>query len=404
MNESTLKRKAWAIMLIVFFAGIALAWAQNKVVPVIDVIQSGFSVSMAQAGWISSVFCVMGIILAFPAAGLMRKLGIKWCGVAAIGATIAGTALGVFADSYALIMASRVIEGFGVGLIAVLAPAIITMWFAPEKRGLPMGVWGAWQMVAQSGTFLLVGGLTGLFNGWQGMWWAGLVLLGASILLYVWQVKAPPATYNHADLEDSSVSMFKVLKYPAVWMITAVAFVFCVACFGWVTWIATYWSEQGGIDFELANSIVGWLYMAEILIVVGEGFLLDKVKSRKRFGIVFSVLYGVLLLSAFIVPPSFAWIVVFACIYPFLEGAICTVFWTICPQTTPDPRLGAAALATMVIGMNIGMMVGPPLVGGIIEAVGWAPASIVIGIAGGLCAVFFALTQLYNAKGEKIKG
>jgi len=406
MNENEvrkMKRRAWVIMLIVFLAGIAMAWAQNKVVPVIDSVQIDLMIGKTEAGWISSIFCVMGIILSLPAAGMMRKFGVKKTGILAIGSTIIGTLIGIFAPTAALLMISRVIEGFGLGLISVLAPAVISMWFASEKRGLPMGIWGAWQMVAQAGTFLFAGSICDAFGGWKGMWWVGLILLVVSIFLYTWKVTPPPAEYNHADSEDNSINLFSVMKYRSVWMIALVAMFFTIACFGWATWTASYWSEVGGLDFNFANSIVGWVYIAEIFIVIFEGWLLDKIKSRKRFGIILALLYGVLLFFAFNVS-EFAGILVIACIYPFLEGAICTVFWTICPQTTPDPRLGAAALAVMVIGLNIGMMLGAPIAGAMIENFGWGAASIVNGIAGLLCAVFFALIQLYNEKGEKIKG
>ncbi len=406
MSESemkALKRKAWTIMLIVFLSGIALAWAQNKVVPVIEMLQIDMGLDKAAAGWVSSIFSVMGIVLALPAAGMMRKMGVKLTGVVAIGATIVGTVMGVFSSSATLLILSRVVEGLGLGLISVLAPAVISMWFAPKQRGLPMGIWGAWQMVAQAGTFLFAGNIIGAFNGWKGMWWVGLVLLLLSIVLYLAQVKAPPSEYNYADSEDSSVSMLTVFKYKSVWMILLVAFFFCMACFGWATWQASFWSEVGGIDLDLANSIVGWIYVAEIFVVVLEGFILDKIKSRKLFGIVLSALYGVLLLFSFF---NTQWIgvLVFACIYPFLEGAVCTVFWTITPQVTPKPSLSAAALAVLVIGMDAGMMLGPPVTGAIIETMGWGAASVEIAICGILVAVFFALTQLYGENGEKIKG
>lgn len=402
-EPKSLRTKAWVIMLIVFLAGIALAWAQNKVVPVIDVVQIDLSLDMTTAGWVSSIFSVMGIVLALPAAGMVKKMGVKLTGILALGASIIGTLIGIFAPNAAILMVSRVIEGFGVGLISVLAPAVISMWFAPAGRGLPMGIWGAWQMVAQAGTFLFAGNIIGMFDGWMGMWWVGLILLVISIALYAWQVRKPPAEYNYADSEDTDVSIFEVFKYRSVWMIMLVAFFFCLACFGWVTWQATYWTEFAGLDFDFANNIIGWVYVAEIFIVIGEGAILDKIKSRKRFGIILSALYGILLFFAFF-NTEWIGILIFAIIYPFLEGAVCTVFWTITPQTTPKPALAAAALAALSIGMNAGMMIGPPLAGAIIENLGWGAGSIWIGISGLLIAVFFALTQLYGENGEKIKG
>ena len=171
------------------------------------------------------------------------------------------------------------------------------------------------------------------------------------------------------------MSIFEVFKYRSVWMIMLVAFFFCLACFGWVTWQATYWTEFAGLDFDFANNIIGWVYVAEIFIVIGEGAILDKIKSRKRFGIILSALYGILLFFAFF-NTEWIGILIFAIIYPFLEGAVCTVFWTITPQTTPKPALAAAALAALSIGMNAGMMIGPPLAGAIIENLGWGAGSI----------------------------
>ena len=402
-RPANLKRKAWEIMLIVFLGGIALAWAQNKAVPVLADLQDFFTIDLVTASWISSIFSVCGIVLALPAAGMMRKMGLKVSGIVAIGVTIIGTVLGLFAGNAAILMASRVVEGLGLGLISVIAPAVISMWFAPEERGLPMGIWGAWQMVAQAGTFLFAASIIGAFGDWHGLWWVGLILLILGIVLYVAQVKAPPAEYNYADSEDTSVSMMSVFKYKSVWMILLVAFFFCMACFGWCTLQPTYWSEVAGLDLDTANAIEGWIYVAEMFIVIGEGALLNKIKNRKKFGIVMAVIYGVLLIFAFN-NTSFVGILIFSICYPFLEGATCTVFWTITPQTTPKPQLSAAALAVLVMGMDAGMMLGPPVTSAIIESFGWGAASIEIAICGLLIAVFFALTQLYDENGKKIKG
>lgn len=400
----SLKGRAWAIMLIVFLAGIAMAWAQNKVVPVIDIVQVQLNVGMSVAGWISSIFCVMGIVLALPAAGMMRKMGVKASGILALGATIIGTLIGIFAPNEVVLLISRVIEGFGLGLISVIAPAVISMWFRPEERGLPMGIWGAWQMVAQAGTFLFAGNILGLFGGdWKGLWWVGLILLIGSIVLYAIMVTKPPAEYNHADSEDTSVSMFEVFKYKSVWMMLFVSFFFCMACFGWCTWQASYWAEQGFVDMDTANSIIGWIYVAEMIIVVFEGALLDKIKRRRTFGIILGALYGILLFTAFTLTNNFAVTIVYAIIYPFLEGAICTVFWTITPQCTPKPQLAAAALSVLVIGMDCGMLIGAPFTGFMVETFGWAAASIEIGICGLLIALFYFLVKLYDENGNVIK-
>ena len=37
-------------------------------------------------------------------------------------------------------LASRFIEGAGIGLITIVAPAAIAIWFPAEMRGTPLGI------------------------------------------------------------------------------------------------------------------------------------------------------------------------------------------------------------------------------------------------------------------------
>lgn len=402
-DAKKLKKKTWVVTLVAVFAGVAMAWSQNKLPPVIANVMSTFDISMTTAGWLSSIFCVMGIVMAIPAAALITKWGYRVCGVIALGAGILGGILGLIAPNVTILMLSRLFEGIGVGLIAVIVPSIVTMWFPPEKRGLPMGIWGSYQMIAQAMAFLLAATLLNLLD-WHGMWWFGLFLLVLSLLLYIWKIATPPAQYNHGAGEtEEKVNVLNALKFRSVWSLFFIALFFCIGCFGWCTWAAVYLNQEMGLDLEWANTIVGIIYIIEIGAVIFEGWLLDKVKSRKVFGIVIALLYCFILYVAFRLP-SAGWVFLFMIIYPFLEGGICTTFWTITPQAVKTPALSGGALAVLVIGMNIGMVLGPPLAGYFIENYSWQTTTIPLAMAALICALLFVTVQLYNEKGEKIKG
>lgn len=128
--------KAWVIVIIAFLGGLALASAQNKVPPVIDVVMADFGIGETDAGWLTSVFTIMGMVTALPASYLMKKLGAKKVGVIALACAAVGSAAGTFCTDFALLMATRVLEGVGVGMIAVVGPAIIAMWF-PRGKARP---------------------------------------------------------------------------------------------------------------------------------------------------------------------------------------------------------------------------------------------------------------------------
>lgn len=137
------KITAWVVTIAIFLTGVSLAYAQNKVSPVIPVFMDVFSIDMTTAGWLSSVFSIVAMISALPAAWIIGRLGSRKCGLIAIICALIGSALGILSGSIEILMVvSRVIEGIGVGIISVIAPALVSMWFPAQKRGAPMGLWG----------------------------------------------------------------------------------------------------------------------------------------------------------------------------------------------------------------------------------------------------------------------
>ena len=105
--------RAWLMVLALFVTGIAMAYAQNKVMAIIPLVQADLNVGAQVAGWISSIFVVLGIIMAFPAVGIVRKLGLFKSGLISIIITLVGGMLGFFAPEQYTLLASRVLEGFG---------------------------------------------------------------------------------------------------------------------------------------------------------------------------------------------------------------------------------------------------------------------------------------------------
>src|SRR5512134_3905855 len=129
------KRKAWAAMLAVYLAGVAVALNLSKVPPVMQVLIEQLNVDTTTGGWLMSAFAVAGLILGLPAAVMLGRWGPKISGMIALGCTILGSTLGALATGPAGLLAGRAVEGVGMGLITVVAPAVISMWFPPEQRG-----------------------------------------------------------------------------------------------------------------------------------------------------------------------------------------------------------------------------------------------------------------------------
>lgn len=369
-------KKAWIVALATILAGIALALVQNKVAPCMLVLQEALDIDMATAGWLSSVFSLVGIVIAIPAAVILNKVGPKKGGIIALGCAIVGTLIGLFVENTAVLMISRVIEGMGVGLMSVIGPAVIAMWFPEAKRGLPMSIWAVYQMCAQAIMFFLGAVLTTNF-GWQGMWWFGLAACVVALVFYVVCVKSPRPEESYADVESEDVSIAEGIKSPFPWLMSLVTMLFCIACFGFVNWVATCWTDIYGWSLDEANNWVACFSLGAVVAALVWGSILNRVKNQKLFGSVMLFLYGVVVIWGMVIGNPML-IVPFVIVYAFADAGFPCVLWTLTALTVKKPELGGVALGIVSIGFNLGILLGPPIIGAVAQSAGWTVAAIVM--------------------------
>ena len=391
-------KRAWIVALATIFAGIALALVQNKVAPCMTTLQGAFGIDMATAGWLSSLFSLVGIVMAIPASIVLNKLGPKKGGIIALACAVLGSLIGVMTTSIPVLMATRVIEGVGVGLISVIGPSIIAMWFPEAKRGLPMSIWAAYQMGAQAIMFFLGGVLTTNF-GWQGMWWFGLAACIVALVFYVLCVKSPRPEDSYADVESEDVSLAEGMKSPYAWIMSGVTMLFCIGCFGFVNWIATCWSQIFGMSEGDANMWVGYFSLGGVIAAVIVGALLNRIRNRKLFGAIALALFGIVSVWGMNMGnPMF--LLPFVIIYPFVDASFPCVLWTMTAQTVKKPELAGVALGVVSIGFNLGILLGPPIIGAVVDAAGWVVASWVILAVCVAAAVLLMFVRQYAADGS----
>jgi MFS family permease len=391
-------RQAWIVAAATVLAGIALALVQNKVAPAMGTLQEAFNIDMATAGWLSSLFSLVGIVIAIPAAIILNKVGPKKGGIVALACAIGGSLIGVLTIDTTILMISRIVEGMGVGLISVIGPSIIAMWFPETKRGLPMSIWGAYQMGAQAIMFFLGGVLTTNF-GWQGIWWFGLIACVVALAFYLVCVKSPRPEESFADVESTNVSIVDGMKSASSWLAALATMLFSLGCFGFVNWVATYWSETFNWSIDEANIWVGYFSIAAVFAAVIIGAILNKLKNRKLFGMAALVAYG---LAGFwgmsMVGPEL--LILFVIIYGFVDAGFPCVLWTVTPQTVKKPELAGVALGVVSLGFNLGVLLGPPVIGAVVQSFGWNAGAWVILIVCVLGMAVFALCKTYYAEGN----
>ncbi len=370
-----------------FLASITVAINQFKVPPVMQVLMADLGVDMATGGWLSSAVGVAAMVLAIPGAFILLRLGLRATGVIALGCTIVGSLAGALAPNATALLVGRLIEGGGTGLIAVVAPAAISAWFEPRRRGLPMGIWASWVPVGNVIMFNLAHPLLNAF-GWRGIWWFGALAGAVALVVYGLVVGEPPAEAKPEPLPARAAG--RLLLNPAAWLLALAFAAFGFSLLGYNTWAPTYLNEAFQIGGGAASAYASLMFLAAIPANIAAGWVLGRVRSRP----------AVLALAFLVTTPLYLYsfrLGGIGMVAPFMvalglaSNFIPTACFTLAPETVRNPQAAGLALAILNTGSGLGPLLAPPFLGAVVAGGNWAAGSLWLAAVMGLGAIASAL-------------
>jgi predicted MFS family arabinose efflux permease len=368
--ETAVSRYAWVILFVVFLASAAAPLNQNKVPPLMPVLMESLEISLSQAGLLMSIFSITGFILALPAGIILQKLGAKTSGLMAVGSLVIGAGLGAISDSMGLLLASRVIEGVGMGLIAVIAPAILAAWFPPEKQGIPMGIWATWVPVG-SLIMMVTAPRLGVTAGWPAVWWLGAGFALVTLVLYAILMRTPPAA-TQLDEGDTAVSLRQALANRDIWLLGLTFGCFNLVFMPLVTYYPTFLAEVRGYSLANASLILSISTAIVLFSAPLAGWISDKIGSRKHLFTLPFLAFAVIMLLPFNVV---GWqIIALMAVQGVIVGAVPTATFAAVPEIMGKPQLAGLGMAVIMMGQNLGMFAAPVIFGKLVESIGWAAA------------------------------
>jgi MFS family permease len=367
---------AWVILFVAFMASVAAPLNQFKVPPLMPVLMEAFQLSLTQAGMLMSVFALTGLILALPAGIIMQQMGPKAAGLIAVGSLVVGSIVGVISSNAPILLFSRVIEGVGMGLIAVVAPASIAMWFPRDKQGVPMGLWATWVPVGTLIMYNLAPAMATSF-GWQAVWWFGAGFAAVTFVLYGLLMRMPPTVDNlqeigPGDLGSGPPQLIEGLTNRDIWLLAVQFCCFALVFLAFNTFFPTFLATERGYSLGYA----GFISSLATVVILGSaplaGWLSDRIGSRKLVYTSAFALGSVMFLFPF---HLWGWqIPLFLLIQGIFIGAIPTATFAAVPEIMGKAQLAGIGMAIIMLGQNLGMFVGPALFGGMVEATSWAIA------------------------------
>lgn len=406
--------KAWLVVIIAILAQVAFAIGLMKVPANMVLIMTGYGVDPVAAGNLMNFNGIVALIVALPAGMIMQKFGARNVLIGALGITIIGNFLGVFAgtDNFGLLLASRAVEGFGYGMQVVTAPQLISEWFPAQLRGLPNGISSIWfgvgQLIILNVAPLLPGVQEGVF---LGSWWFTIICMIILLVLVILFVKSPPAAENQLELEekpaDKKVSMVAGLASPTTWLILFVFFLFGYVNSAFASYYPTYLQQDFGMDMAGANGMTSVATIAMLISGIVGGFILNKVKVTKRpvYLLVLSVLVGIMGLAMFNIPDA-AMLMPFCIVFGFILQLFPGAAYSVAPEAAASPETVPTTMGVLGIGQNFAGVFGTLITSLFMVNMGnsWQAATIpnaIFMVLGVVCAI--AMIPLMKKQYVKFK-
>jgi MFS family permease len=288
-----------------------------------------------------------------------------------------GSVWGALANGAGQLLASRVLEGVGMGLVTVVAPASIALWFPREKQGLPMGIWATWVPVGSIIMYNLAPALESSV-GWQAVWWSGAGFALVAFGLYGLLMRLPPSLAGNPRSEqtglvdDTPPKLAEVLANRNIWLLALEFGCFNFVIIAFATFFPTFLSTER--DYSLAQA--GFIASLSNAVALGSaplaGWLSDRIGSRRLVLAIPFLIIGAMMTLPFNLAGSAFY--VFMMLLGFVGAAIPTATFAAAPEVAGKPQLVGLGLAVVALGQNLGMVIGPLLFGMLVETRGWAVA------------------------------
>jgi MFS family permease len=377
-------RMAWVVLAMLLLFSIAAPLNQFKVPPIMPILMEALHLSVGRAGLLMSVYAITGLLLAIPAGFIVQKAGFRVSTVLAGGIIVLGTVWGALSTDVGSLLASRVVEGMGTSFMAVLAPAIIAIWFSANRRGVAMGIWAGWVPIGST-AMALIAPLLSQSGTWRAVWWFGalyaLVVTGLTLLVVKpAPAEAAPGAASPAPAPEA-VPMGRALRNRNLWLISVAFAFFCMAFVSFGSFLPTYLSVVGGLPLAQAAQVASLGTIAAIFAQPLAGVLSDRLGSRKG---PYLVGIGLTALSLPLVSLFHgSALVVLIVLQGIISGIVPPNIFSAAVESVGDERLGGLAMGVIMVGQNFGMLVGPIIFGQLVDSSGGWPLAFT-GMAG-LC-------------------
>jgi MFS family permease len=262
---------SWPAVWVIFAAGLAAGAHMGKVPPALPAMRADLGLSLIESGFVHTMMYTVGSLFGVFGGAAADRFGQKRFALIGLGLMATGGVLGALAWSYALLLASRFLEGLGFILLTVAAAPLLTAVTLPRDRAVAFSIWSCY--MPAGGTLVILAAPLALATvGWRGLWLGLAAYTAACALLVARRVPTPSFGGNVASLRLLTESLTR----PGILALCAVFVCYVGQWTSLMTWLPTFAVEERGASQAAAAWLTAAFVVANIPGVLLAGVLLKR--------------------------------------------------------------------------------------------------------------------------------
>ena len=175
-------KKRTMIFICLVVSGIASSMLSTAMTTALPNVVEYFGISTSVGQWITSGYSLaMGMIMPLTAF-LITRFPTKKLYLVGIGGFILGLLVSIFAGNFGIMMAGRILQACGNGVLMTAAQVIILIVYPVDKKGTMMGTYGLATTAAPVVAPTIAGLMIDAF-GWKSIFYVALVILEVSFVI-----------------------------------------------------------------------------------------------------------------------------------------------------------------------------------------------------------------------------
>lgn len=361
----------WPVIWGLIGAGIVVAFQVGKAPAALPVLTAELGIGLVTASWVVSIFNVLAMTAGTAVGAVCDRFGHRRGVVGGLVIAAAAGAVGASADGAALLLASRVFEGFGLIVVAVSVPPLLGRLASDRDRPMVFGYWGTYVPVGMATIMLAAPPLLAI-GGWRGLWLTNsAVLLAAAVLLFfvVTRLPARAAGARGAARIGAWEGLRRTATAAGPLTVGCMFGTYALQFLCLVAFLPLILVGEGGYGIGHAALLTALVVAANAAgNVVGARLLYSGrppwflcLSASLVMGALAPVIYAAALADPVRIGAAVA--------FSFVGGLIPASLFAAAGRHAPSPDLIGATNGLLMQGSNAGQMIGPPLLAAV---VGWA--------------------------------